>query len=95
MASIRRLLPNGKTARRSPIFQLGQRSHARLFCRLRKTVIVAFRKYALLPLDDCLYALQPAIPNLTRSSLYCSLQRHDIGRLPDVEGSLLKFFTLN
>jgi transposase-like protein len=32
--------------------------------------VVAFRKYTLLPLDDCLYALQSRIPNLTRSSLH-------------------------
>jgi len=32
-------------------------------------VIVAFRKHTLLPLDDCLYALQATIPHLTRSSL--------------------------
>jgi len=50
-------------------------------------VIVAFRRYTLLPLDDCLYALQPTIPHLTRSSLHRCLQRHGIGRLPDVEGS--------
>ena len=37
-------------------------------------------------LDDCLYALQPTIPHLTRSSLYQCLKRHGIGRLPDVEG---------
>lgn len=36
--------------------------------------------------DDCLYALQPTIPYLTRSSLHRCLQRHGIGRLPDVEG---------
>jgi hypothetical protein len=51
-----------------------------------EAVIVAFRRYTLLPLDDCLYALQPAIPLLTRSSLHRCLQRHGIGRLPDVEG---------
>ncbi|TAT92004.1 IS481 family transposase, partial [Rhizobium ruizarguesonis] len=49
-------------------------------------VIVAFRRYTLLPLDDCLYALQPTIPHLTRSSLHRCLQRHGIGRLPDVDG---------
>lgn len=38
-----------------------------------------------MPLDDCLYALQPSIPHLTRSSLHRCLQRHDISRLPDVE----------
>ena len=40
----------------------------------------------MLPLDDCLYALQPTIPHLTRSSLYRCLQRHGISRLPQVEG---------
>ena len=38
------------------------------------------------PLDDCLYALQPTIPHLTRSSLHRCLQRHRISRLPDVDG---------
>src|ERR1700755_28923 len=52
-----------------------------------EAVIVAFRRYTLLPLDDCLYALQPTIPHLTRSSLHRCLQRHGIGRLPDVEGN--------
>ena len=47
---------------------------------------VAFRRHTLLPLDDCLYALQPTIPHLTRSSLHRCLQRHGISRLPDVEG---------
>lgn len=47
---------------------------------------MAFRKHTLLPLDDCLYALQPTIQHLTRSSLHRCLQRHDISRLPDVEG---------
>ena len=51
-----------------------------------EAVIVAFRRYTLLPLDDCLYALQPTIPHLTRSSLHRCLQRRGIGRLPDVEG---------
>ena len=51
-----------------------------------EAVIVAFRKHTLLPLDDCLYALQATIPQLTRSSLHRCLQRHDISRLPDVEG---------
>jgi transposase InsO family protein len=51
-----------------------------------EAVIVAFRKHTLLPLDDCLYALQPTIPHLSRSSLHRCLQRHGIDRLPDVEG---------
>src|SRR5215203_2170043 len=51
-----------------------------------EAVIVAFRRHTLLPLDDCLYALQPTIPHLTRSSLHRCLQRHGISRLPEVEG---------
>jgi hypothetical protein len=55
-----------------------------------EAAVVAFRKYTLLPLDDCLYALQPSIPHLTRSSLHRCLQRHDISRLPEVEGDKTK-----
>ncbi len=46
-----------------------------------EAVIVAFRRHTLLPLDDCLYALQPTIPHLTRSSLHRCLQRHGISPL--------------
>src|SRR5213596_234603 len=51
-----------------------------------EAVIVGFRRHTLLPLDDCLYALQPTIPHLTRSSLHRCLQRHGIGRLAQIEG---------
>ena len=51
-----------------------------------EAAVVAFRRHTLLPLDDCLYALQPMIPHLTRSSLHRCLQRHGIGRLSDMEG---------
>ena len=51
-----------------------------------EAIIVAFRRHTLLPLDDCLYALQATIPHLTRSSLHRCLQRHGISRLPQVEG---------
>ena len=51
-----------------------------------EAIVVAFRRHTLLPLDDCLYALQATIANLTRSSLHRCLQRHGISRLPDVEG---------
>jgi len=50
-----------------------------------QAIIVAFRQHTLLALDDCLCALQPTIPQLTRSSLHRCLQRHGISRLPDVE----------
>src|SRR5258706_15497215 len=45
---------------------------------------VAFRKHTLLPLDDCLFALQATIPQLTRSSLHRLFQRHDISRPPEI-----------
>ena len=45
-------------------------------------IIVRFREHTLLPLDDCLYALQARIPHLTRSSLHRCLQRHGVSRLP-------------
>src|SRR5215218_4122858 len=51
-----------------------------------EAVVVAFRRHTLLPLDDCLYALQATIPHLTRSSLHRCLQRHGIARLPDPDG---------
>ena len=39
-------------------------------------IVVAFRRHTLLPLDDCLYALQATVPGLTRSSLHRCLKRH-------------------
>ncbi|TBY58824.1 IS481 family transposase [Rhizobium leguminosarum bv. viciae] len=68
-------LPTGPKEPRSTVLSIEE-----------EAVIVAFRRYALLPLDDCLYALQPTITHLTRSSLHRCLQRHGIGRLPDVDG---------
>jgi transposase InsO family protein len=51
-----------------------------------EAVCVAFRKHTLLALDDCLYALQSTIPQLTRSALHRCFQRHGISRLPELEG---------
>jgi transposase InsO family protein len=51
-----------------------------------EAMVVAFRRHTLLPLDDCLYALQPSIPHLTRSALHRCLQRHGVSRLPEVDG---------
>ncbi len=53
----------------------------------QEAIIVAFRRHTRLPLDDCLYALQASIPQLTRSSLHRCLQRHGISRLPEVDGT--------
>lgn len=50
-----------------------------------EAIIVAFRRHTLLPLDDCLYALQATIPHLSRSALHRCLQRHGISRLPETE----------
>jgi len=68
-------LPTGPREPRSTVLSIEQ-----------EAIIVAFRRHTLLPLDDCLYSLQPTIPHLTRSSLHRCLQRHGIGRLPDVGG---------
>jgi transposase InsO family protein len=51
-----------------------------------EAIVVAFRRHTLLPLDDCLYGLQPTIPHLTRSSLHRCLERYGISRLPEIEG---------
>jgi hypothetical protein len=51
-----------------------------------EAAVVAFRKHMLLPLDDCLYALQATIPDLTRSALHRCFQRHGISRLLEIEG---------
>ncbi len=49
----------------------------------QEALVVAFRKQTLLPLEDCLYALQAAIPPLTHSALH---RCHGISRLPELEG---------
>lgn len=49
-----------------------------------ESIIVQFREHTLLPLDDCLYALQAYIPHLSRSSLHRCLHRHGISRLTEV-----------
>lgn len=51
----------------------------------QEAICIAFRKHTLLPLDDCLYALQSSIPCLSRSSLHRLFQRHGISRLPDMD----------
>jgi hypothetical protein len=60
--------------------------HGRLTAE-EESIIVRFREHTLLPLDDCLYALQAQIPNLSRSSLHRCLQRHGISRLPTAAGA--------
>jgi transposase InsO family protein len=60
--------------------------HSTVLTLEEEAVCVAFRKHTLLPLDDCLYALQSSIPKLTRSSLHRLFMRYSINHLPDVEG---------
>lgn len=50
-----------------------------------EAIIILFRQKTQLPLDDCLDALKPEIPHLTRSNLHRCLQRHGISRLPKEE----------
>lgn len=59
-------------------------AHSTVLTAGQEATIVAFRQQTLLPLDDCLYALQASIPHLTRSALHRCLRRHGISRLPDV-----------
>jgi transposase InsO family protein len=49
---------------------------------LEEAAAVAFRQHTLLPLDDCLFALQDSIPHLSRSALHRLFKRHHISRLP-------------
>jgi transposase-like protein len=65
-------LPTGPRTPRSMVLALEE-----------EAVVVAFRKHTLLPLDDCLYALQATIPRLSRSSLHRCLESHGISRLPE------------
>jgi transposase-like protein len=55
-----------------------------------EALLVVFRKHTLLPLDDCLYALQATLPHLTRWALHRGWQRHGMSRLPVVEGDTPK-----
>ena len=50
--------------------------HSTTLSQAEEAAVVAFRRHTLLPLDDCLYALQPAIPHLTRSAPLPAAARH-------------------
>lgn len=56
--------------------------HSTVLTLEEEAICVAFRKHTLLPLDDCLYALQSTIPKLTRSSLHRLFKRNNINILP-------------
>jgi hypothetical protein len=40
--------------------------HSTVLSEAEEAIVVAFRRHALLPLDDCLYALQPSISRCSR-----------------------------
>jgi len=62
--------------------RMGPKPVSTLLTPQQEAIAVAFRQRTLLPLDDCLYALQATIPNLSRSALHRCFQRHGISRLP-------------
>ena len=61
-----------------------KRLRASVLSAEEEAIIVAFRRHSLLPIDDCLCALLPIIPHLTRLSLRLCLHRHAVSRLPEV-----------
>ncbi|MFC6478751.1 DDE-type integrase/transposase/recombinase [Pseudomonas asuensis] len=56
--------------------------HSTSLTLAEEAVAIAFRQKTLLPLDDCLHALQRFIPGLSRSSLHRLYQRHGISNIP-------------
>jgi transposase InsO family protein len=87
MASTPRPSPNGGSGRPPQIARRDREHRIPQCSRFRKRRSSSpSGKHTLLPLDDCLYALQATIPHLTRSSLHRCLQRHGISRLPEVTG---------
>jgi transposase InsO family protein len=57
-----------------------------ILTREEEALMVALRKHTLLPLDDCLYALQATLPHLPRSTRHRCLQRHGLSCVPDMAG---------
>lgn len=53
-----------------------------------EAIAIAFWRHTLLPLYDCLYALQATIPQLSRSALHRCFQRHGVSCLPLTEGGV-------
>ena len=81
--STRRRWLNGRKRRSVADLPTGPKTpRSKVLSVEKEKVIVVFRRHSLLPLDDFLYALQPPIPRLTRSSLHRCMERHGIGRLP-------------
>lgn len=64
--------------------------HSTVLTPEEEATVIALRKHTLLPLDNCLYALQASIPHLTRSSLHRCLVRHGLNRLAATGGKGLR-----
>lgn len=72
----RRQPPGGESVRSLRIAKTGPKEpRSTAHSDANEAMVVAFRRHTLLLLDDCLYALQPSIPHLTRSALETSEQR--------------------
>ena len=68
------------TAQDAPMGPKAPRSAA--LTPAEEAAVVAFRRYARLPLDDCLYVLKDSVPALSRSALHRLFQRYGISQLP-------------
>lgn len=68
-----------------------RRARRKALTPTEEATCIAFRIQAMLPLDDCLYALQLMFPHLTRSTLHRLFQQHGIHRLPDARANGLNF----
>lgn len=58
-------LPTGPKAPRSTVLSIEE-----------EAIVVAFRRHTLLPLDDCLYALQATVPHLVIPASLSAPSRH-------------------
>ncbi len=64
--------------------------HSTVLSAEEEAIVVAFRRHTLLPLDDCLYALQPTIPHLGQvQALPDRLLPHRYCRAEDRAGQAL------
>jgi len=61
---------------------LGPKPASTVLTAEEEAIAVAFRQHTLLPLEDCLYAVQETSAHLSRSALHRWLKRHGVSRLP-------------
>lgn len=85
-----KLSRSGSSATPSPIVRLALRRPSRPSFPSRRRRSSSLSGAYAAATRRVLYALQPTIPHLTRSSLHRCLQRHGISRLPEVEAIRLR-----